>query len=1021
MVYSEHIDISEKMIISKVLEDKSTYSWEAIDSEKLGDWVPDIGLTSYFNKSIFRPHPINEKSESKILSHRFWGTVENQSDHRGAKHVGVLFYLYHGENCPFELALGAESIGTYNPLVNDNNHHLIVTKDKVNFEGEMEVFQFKAKNNARYRIEKFLLLDDIPEIHVRELKIENFRYQLRTTQNENHNVVVNFTTSEPSHIEIDSEFEYQITEKDKRKRNHQILFFHVEYEKKLFFKIKAQSIFGNKAFSLQTYKVQINHSSSKDLRIPIHKCSNSEFIDNNSVVGIPFSEGQFWIGDKLEVDAIEQRRLVDYQPTSFWSDGSIKWIKVFLREDDLKKDICYLKKIRRDLQTDDVLYSESDAKQNFKCGEYDFIFEENQPILIENKRSSETFLETSLTLSNEKIYFSNRVSNLKIYYHNPENLHLFFEMFIFKNETFEIKVKFFVKICAFGSLRTQCILSINADKTDKNDKDSKFESYKADSEISEILRIKEFKLKFPFLKTNSIFNIANQNIEFDEIYQISDQFSKGRKNDNLFSFHNFQFGDQFQLQEKNKSYFFFFKDFWQNYPKSIDVSNGDFHLKILPRINKQEFDFQGDETHRLGFWFDESDYLVKLGMSLSSTFLIDLSNLHNNLNDFKKSSEETLSCVDLDYLNSTKAYKHIQPRCDSPAEQYEKLMPSALTSFLDDRERNRAYGHMNFGDWYGESGFSWGNNEYDTGLCAIVEFLRSKNPLWWSLGQQAIRHQVDVDTISDHTDTNRIGSQAMHMPGHVGGYLPPYFKSKMKGTTSIPSHTWVEGLILYYLLSCDESVREAIEQTRSWLLQDEKLNFYDFSNCREAGWHLIHLCSYQEAFSDNECLNAAAIIVEKVLMHQHQEGGWVRMLTESHCGCGFPRCSGEAGFMLSILLSGLSRFYHYTENEEVKNAVVNGALWLIENTFDHNSGQFRYTSCENRTVSGGFQQTQWVIEGLSYAYFFSRNKLIGKYLTNAIDTIGKYPENLDHLGLGKAMAQQMRYTPFILHMLPKHV
>ena len=53
--------------------------------------------------------------------------------------------------------------------------------------------------------------------------------------------------------------------------------------------------------------------------------------------------------------------------------------------------------------------------------------------------------------------------------------------------------------------------------------------------------------------------------------------------------------------------------------------------------------------------------------------------------------------------------------------------------------------------------------------------------------------------------------------------------------------------------------------------------------------------------------------------------------------------------------------------------------------------------------------------------FFSSNELIGKYLMNAIDTIGKYPQNLDHLGLGKAMAQQMRYTPFILHMLPKHV
>ena len=95
------------------------------------------------------------------------------------------------------------------------------------------------------------------------------------------------------------------------------------------------------------------------------------------------------------------------------------------------------------------------------------------------------------------------------------------------------------------------------------------------------------------------------------------------------------------------TYFFFFKDFWQNYPKSIDVSNGDFHLKILPEINKQEFNFQEDEIHRLGFWFDESDYLVKMGMSLSSTFLIDLSNLYNNLNDFKKKYFNDKSYIDI--------------------------------------------------------------------------------------------------------------------------------------------------------------------------------------------------------------------------------------------------------------------------------------------------------------------------------------------------------------------------------------
>ena len=56
--------------------------------------------------------------------------------------------------------------------------------------------------------------------------------------------------------------------------------------------------------------------------------------------------------------------------------------------------------------------------------------------------------------------------------------------------------------------------------------------------------------------------------------------------------------------------------------------------------------------------------------------------------------------------------------------------------------------------------------------------------------------------------------------------------------------------------------------------------------------------------------------------------------------------------------------------------------------------------------------------GLSYV-FFSRNELI-EVSINAIDTIGKYPENLDHLGLGKAIAQNEIYT-FILHMLPKNV
>ena len=134
-------------------------------------------------------------------------------------------------------------------------------------------------------------------------------------------------------------------------------------------------------------------------------------------------------------------------------------------------------------------------------------------------------------------------------------------MFFFENEKFEVKVKFFVNINAGGSLKTQCILSINASNTDKNDKNFNLESNKNHGEVSEILRIKAFKLKFPFLKAHSITNIANENMNFLEINQISDQVSKVNKNNLLSLISNFRFGDQFQFYDGNKSFFFFLKTF----------------------------------------------------------------------------------------------------------------------------------------------------------------------------------------------------------------------------------------------------------------------------------------------------------------------------------------------------------------------------------------------------------------------------------------------------------------------------
>ncbi len=459
------------------------------------------------------------------------------------------------------------------------------------------------------------------------------------------------------------------------------------------------------------------------------------------------------------------------------------------------------------------------------------------------------------------------------------------------------------------------------------------------------------------------------------------------------------------------------RNFWQTYPKAITVGSGGIDISLFPERAGRDLPGDEDAWHRLYFWLDEDGYKLKAGMALSSEILIDFGG--DNPAAFDWLENPVLVRPDIDYLNSTGALNPIGARQDSPLPDYDALTDRAIDSFYKDREHFRAYGQVNFGDWYGESAWSWGNNEYDPSYCAYTEFLRGGDSRWARLGAEAARHLADIDTVNFSSDASEIGGQSMHMPGHLGGYLPPYFRSKMGGTKSIPSHTWVEGPLLHFLLTGDQAVYDSLLKTKDWLLQRRFFDYYDFSNAREAGWHLIHLCALADSLDDADCLNAASIIVERVLERQEAEGGWVRNLGEPHCGCGYPRCRGEAGFMVGVLLSGLKRYHHLTGEDAVAGAIIGGARWLIRETFDEASGHFRYTSCPKRTLGGTYQHTQYVLEALASAWELSGDPEIGAYLRDGLPTIGMFPGDLDHLGLGKALSQQMRYVPTIIAALER--
>jgi hypothetical protein len=61
--------------------------------------------------------------------------------------------------------------------------------------------------------------------------------------------------------------------------------------------------------------------------------------------------------------------------------------------------------------------------------------------------------------------------------------------------------------------------------------------------------------------------------------------------------------------------------------------------------------------------------------------------------------------------------------------------------------------------------------------------------------------------------------------------------------------------------------------------------------------------------------------------------------------CGKLRHVGEAGFLGSIRLNGLSYYYRLTGDERIPNSVLRGINFLTNDTWDDYKSDWRYTSC----------------------------------------------------------------------------
>jgi hypothetical protein len=209
-------------------------------------------------------------------------------------------------------------------------------------------------------------------------------------------------------------------------------------------------------------------------------------------------------------------------------------------------------------------------------------------------------------------------------------------------------------------------------------------------------------------------------------------------------------------------------------------------------------------------------------------------------------------------------------------------------------------------------------------------------------------------------------------------------------------HVWTQGHFAYYFLTGDrrslETARLIADRYDTYVTRD-----YDFNNCRNAGWHLILTMAAYKATGDRFYLNAAKIIVDRVVERQTRSGGW-----DFYGICSPPdppTSSGNFGFTVGILLTGLREYYETTGDERAAREIVHGANFLAQQLWVPQTNLFRYCSCLHAPAVSGL--TFLLLDGVAFAHKRTGDPLLGKML---MATAEKSLESME--GVDPATAHQ---------------
>ena len=272
----------------------------------------------------------------------------------------------------------------------------------------------------------------------------------------------------------------------------------------------------------------------------------------------------------------------------------------------------------------------------------------------------------------------------------------------------------------------------------------------------------------------------------------------------------------FAIEKDNQSYTVNLKNFWQNFPKSIDIEESAVSLRLFPHHHGDSHELQGGErkTHEILFNFNPADV--------------------DNIQPGRP-----IAKLESDVYKDTGIFRYFDHELKHEA--YDKLIDISLDpskGFLAKRELQDEFGWRNFGEIYADHETAYHdsdeifvshyNNQYDSIASFAKQYALTGNPEWYQLMSELAEHVMDIDIY--HTDLDR----AEYNKGlfwHTDHYTEAKtsthrtFSSLQldengnlpRGGGPGPQHCYSTGLMYYHYMTGSEEAKNTVLGLGEWM------------------------------------------------------------------------------------------------------------------------------------------------------------------------------------------------------------